>query len=137
MSQPRRNEQRFYRYPMNRVVAIVDDAPSLDLALADLGSAGMDVSEVNVLSGPRGARLLDPAGVRHGLRSLFLRWRQGVFGYEADALGVHTHALLTGRHVIYVPVKGEEERQRVIDVLRARGAHHLLHFHKWTIEEVR
>jgi hypothetical protein len=136
MRKPRHNEQRFYRYPLNRVVAIVDDAPSLGLALADLGSAGMDVSKVNVLSGPRGAMLLDPTGVRHGLRGRLLRWRQR-YGYETDALGIHTAALLDGRHVVYVPMRGDQERQRTIDILHARGGHHLLHFHRWTIEEVR
>jgi hypothetical protein len=135
MRKPRHNEQRFYRYPLNRVVAIVDDAPSLGLALADLGSAGMDVSKVNVLSGPLGVRLLDPTGVRHGLRGRFLRWRQG-YAYEADALQAHTDALLTGQHVMYVPVKGEEERRRVLDALRARGGHDLLHFRRWTIEKI-
>jgi hypothetical protein len=136
MGRPRRNEKRFYRYPLHRIVAVVDDAPSLGLALADLGSAGYDVSRVNVLSGPQGARLLDPTGVRHGLRGRFLRWRQG-YGYETDALGVHTDALVNGRHVIYVPVNGDQERQRVLDVLRGRGGHHLLHFRRWTIEEIR
>jgi hypothetical protein len=29
---------------------------------------------------------------------------------------------------MYVPVNGDHERQRVLDVLRARGGHHLLHF---------
>src|SRR5215211_4319176 len=67
MGQPRRNEKRFYRYPLHRIVAVVDDAPNLGLALADLGTAGYDVSKVNVLSGPQGAMLLDPTGVRHGL----------------------------------------------------------------------
>jgi hypothetical protein len=38
---------------------------------------------------------------------------------------------------MYVPVNGDGERQRVVDVLRARGGHHLLHFRRWTIEEVR
>jgi hypothetical protein len=136
MGQPRRNEKRFYRYPLHRIVAVVDDAPTLGLALADLGAAGYDVSRVNVLSRPQGARLLDPSGVRHGLRGRFLRWRQG-YGYETDALGVHTDALVNGRHVMYVPVNGDGERQRVVDVLRARGGHHLLHFRRWTIEEVR
>ena len=116
------------RYPLHRIVAVVDDAPNLGLALADLGAAGYDGSKVNVLSGPQGARLLDPTGVRHGLRGQFLRWRQG-YGYE-------THALVNWRHVIYVPVNGDGERQRVADVLRARGGHHLLHFHRWTIEEL-
>jgi hypothetical protein len=136
MGQPRRNEKRFYRYPLNRVVAVIDDAPDLGLALADLGSAGYDVSKVNVLSGRRGAMLLDPTGVRHGLRGQLLRWRQG-YGYETDSLGIHAAALLDGRHVVYVPVKGDQERQRVLDVLRARGGHHLLHFRRWTIEEFR
>ena len=54
----------------------------LGLAQADLGTAGYDVSKVNVLSGRQGAMLLDPTGVR-------------------------------------------------------RGGHHLLHFRRWTIEEVR
>jgi hypothetical protein len=135
MGQPRRNEKRFYRYPLHRIVAVVDDAPNLGLALSDLGAAGYDVSKVNVLSGPQGARLLDPIGVRHGLRGRFLRWRQG-YGYETDALGVHTDALVNGRHVIYVPVNGDRERQLVVDVLRARGGHHLLHFRRWTIEEL-
>jgi hypothetical protein len=52
----RRNEKRFYRHPLNRIVAVVDDAPNLGLALADLGIAGYEVSKVNVLSG-----LLGPA----------------------------------------------------------------------------
>jgi hypothetical protein len=136
MGQPRRNEKRYYRYPLHRIVAVLDDPPNLGLALADLGSAGYDVSKVNVLSGPQGARLLDPTGVRHGLRGRLLRWRQG-YGYESDALGVHTDALVNGRHVVYVPVNGDQERRRVLDVLRARGGHHLLHFRRWTIEEIR
>jgi hypothetical protein len=60
MGQPRRNERRFYRYPLHRIVAVVDDA-----------------------------------------------------------------------------VGGDQERQRVLDVLRARAGHHLLHFRRWTIEEIR
>jgi hypothetical protein len=35
---------------------------------------------------------------------------------------VHTNALLTGRHVVYVPVDGDQD---------------LLHLRRWTIEEVR
>ena len=135
MRQYRRNEKRFYRYPINRMVAVVD-ASSLDAIIAELGRAGIAVSEVNVLSGQEGARLLDPTGVRHGLRGFLLRLRQ-TGGYEADLLEAHAQALQAGGHVIYVPVKGEDERQRVIDVLRASGGRDLVHFRKWVIQEIR
>ena len=32
MGQPRRNEKRFYRYSLHRIVAVIDDAPNLGLA---------------------------------------------------------------------------------------------------------
>ncbi|HWD47720.1 MAG TPA: hypothetical protein VHM23_29100 [Actinomycetota bacterium] len=31
----------------------------------------------------------------------------------------------------------KEKRQRTIDILLARGGHHLLHFRRWTIEQIR
>ncbi len=49
---PRRNERRFYRYPMGRMVAIIADEPHLDAALSDLRRAGVDPAGVIVLSGP-------------------------------------------------------------------------------------
>jgi hypothetical protein len=42
----RRNEDRFYRYPTDRIVAVVDDEPSLEAALAGLEEAGIDLSKV-------------------------------------------------------------------------------------------
>jgi hypothetical protein len=56
-------------------------------------------------------------GSQLGLRGRFLRWRQG-YAYESDALGVHTDALGNGRHVMYLPVKDDRERQRVVEELR-------------------
>jgi hypothetical protein len=38
---------------------------------------------------------------------------------------------------MYLPINGDHERQRVLDVLRARGGHHMLQFRRWTIEELR
>jgi hypothetical protein len=39
----RRNEDRFYRYPTDRIVAVVDDEPSLEAALAGLERPGSTV----------------------------------------------------------------------------------------------
>jgi hypothetical protein len=133
--QPRRNDDRFYRYPSHRVVAIVDHAADVDEAVSELQQIGVDTAHVDVLSGPEGARLLDRTGRRHGLRARLLRWAQRG-AYEGETLRAHEHALNDGKHVIYVPVRGEEERTQVARILRAAGGSSLLYFRGWSIEEM-
>jgi len=132
--QPRRNEDRFYRYPMHRVVAIMDDDSQVEAVLRELQRVGVEVSAVNVLSGPEGARLLDPSGIDHGLRGRLLRLGQQTT-YEIDVLRTHERALQDGRHVIYVPVR-DENRTQVIDILRAAGGRYLLYFGRWSVEDI-
>jgi hypothetical protein len=134
--QPRRNENRFYRYPKHRVVAIVDNQQQVDTAIKTLEQAGIDAGTVHVLSGPDGARLLDRSGERHGLRARLLRLGQGG-AFEADALRQHEKALDDGRHVVYVPARGDGTRRKVTEILRAAGGHGLLYFGTWSIAELR
>jgi FixJ family two-component response regulator len=129
--QVRRNEDRFYRYPMRRVVAVIDDDAGVRAALEALRQAGVDVRKVNVLTGPEGARLLDSTGTRRGLRARLLRLAQ-LGAYEGNALQAHDRALEDGHHVVFVPVRGD--RSRVIDVLRTSGGSYLLYFGLWSIE---
>ena len=133
--QPRRNEDRFYRYPKHRIVAIVDDEQQVDTAITTLEQAGVDASSVHVLSGPAGARLLDRSGKRHGLRARLLRFVQGG-AFETDALRQHEKALNDGQHVIYVPARGDNTRRAIAQILRAAGGHHLLYFGTWSIAEL-
>jgi hypothetical protein len=126
--QPRFNEDRYCRYPKNRIAATLNDDQSLDEALKHLPQANVNVADVNVLSGPEGMRLLDRRGVRRGLRSRLLRIAQ-LTAYERTALDNHEQALRKGSYIIYVPVKGEAQIRGVVDVLRRCGGHYLLRFH--------
>jgi hypothetical protein len=133
--QPRHNEDRFYRYPKRRIVAVIDDDAQLEAAVRDLSGAAVDTSGINVLSGPDGARLLDRSGTDHGLRARLLRLVQGG-AYESDALRAHEQALNEGHHVIYVPVRDQRDRAKVVGILRAAGAHYLLYFGAWSVEQL-
>ena len=117
---------------MFRVAAILDDADDTRTALDALERAGVDVSKVNLLTGQQGARVLDRTGRRHGWCARLLRLLQRG-AYEGDALQAHEQALEDGRNVIYVPVQGNEESYRVIEILRAAGGHYLLQFHPWHV----
>jgi hypothetical protein len=94
------------------------------------------LANVNVLTGPEGIRLLDRRGVRRGLRSRLLRIAQ-LAAYEGVALDTHEQALREGHHIIYVPVRGEEQIHSVVDVLRRSGGRYRLHFRRWNVEELR
>jgi hypothetical protein len=135
MAEPRRNEKRFYTYPMNQVVAIIDDATSLKEALRRLEASGVDLSTVHVLTGPEGERLLDPEGIQHGWWARLLRFAQrGAF--EGKAMQVHGQALANGHHVLFVPTRGDAQTRQVIGAVQGAGGHHLLHFRRWSIEHI-
>ena len=68
-----------------------------------------------------------PAG---GARLLRLLQRGA---YEGEALEAHERALADGRTVIFVPARGNDESDRVIEILRAAGGHYVLHFHPWSV----
>jgi hypothetical protein len=131
----RRNENRFYRYPRKRVVAVVDDDRQLQAALRDLSNRVVDLPDIDVLSGPEGARLLDRSGAGHGLRARLLRLLQWG-AYESDALSAHERALNDGHHVVYVPVRDEKAARQVAEILSGAGAHYLLYFGTWTVGQL-
>ena len=133
MGQPRRNEKRFYRYPMHRVAAIIADESRLDVALSSLKRVGVDLKNVNVLSGADGARLLDRTGRRHGLGARFLRFLQRG-AYEMETLKVHQRALEDGHHVIYVPAAKLSDANRIAAALRAATGYELLYFRRFSVE---
>jgi hypothetical protein len=132
---PRRNESRFYRYPMRRVVAVFDDDRSLDAALAGLRQVGADLSRMHVLSGAEGARLLDRTGKSHGLRARLLRLLQRS-AYEGDVLDLHDQVLNNGGHVLYVPVRNEDQQTTATRILRDAGGRQLLYFRRWSVQQI-
>ena len=67
MGQPRKNEERFYLYPMQRVVAVFSDEKQAYAACRQLEAEGFNLSSVDLLFGPGGARLLDAHGARRGV----------------------------------------------------------------------
>ena len=132
--QPHRNEPMFYRYPMQQLVAVLDDETGVDEALQQLRRIGVDLSAVHVLSGTEGAALLDRRGERHGPKARLLRMLQWTAS-ENDMLEVHDRALRDGGHVLYVPVRGEDRKEQVAEGLRAAGGHHLVYFGRFTTEK--
>ncbi|MFD4542952.1 hypothetical protein [Streptomyces bauhiniae] len=132
MGRPQINEKRFYLYPTKRVAAVLEDEEQCSNACHDLEKAGIDLSDVNLLSGSEGQQLLS-RGRSRGLLGGFVRWLQH-WGYERTTLEMHNDALRHGKWLIFVPARNNKEAGRVIEILRAHSAAEVFHFRHWAVQ---
>jgi len=128
------NVNHFYRYPMNRVAAIFDDLAGAAAAFPQLEHAGFDLTGVNVLSGPEGARLLNLEGTGQGLWVRALRVLQRGGAFEGETLRIHDSALRNGQAIVFVPVRNDREEQQSASILHRYGGRCMFRFHRWTID---
>ncbi len=119
----------------NRVMAVIDDAAQAQAAVETLERAGVPEHERAALSGTEGARDIDAegthsGGVKHALRAL---QRLTVEGHH---LRRYQAELTKGHLIVDVAVHGREKRDRVVQILRAHGAHFINAYGQWTIEGI-
>jgi hypothetical protein len=133
MSEQRNPEDKSFAYPSHRMVAILDSEAAVQSALGELRKIGIDGSRVDVLQGQRGVEILDPGGERHGIVGKVLRLAQRT-AEEGNALKAHRAALIAGKQIIYVTVKGKQQKSKVASALTTGGAYHLAYFGRWIVE---
>ncbi|MFF8990356.1 hypothetical protein ACF09H_10500 [Streptomyces sp. NPDC014983] len=127
------NEERFYLYPMQRVAAVLDNEERYTAACHRLAQAGIDLSQVNVLHGPEGQRLLDREGTSHGFLGRFMRGMQHG-GYESETLAAHSAALSQDKWLIFVPVRGKKEARQTVDIFRSHEGSEIFQFRRWAVQ---
>ncbi|MFD7409490.1 hypothetical protein ACFV7R_44330 [Streptomyces sp. NPDC059866] len=135
MDRSHKNEERFYVYPMNRVVAVLPDEAHVRTSFEDLENTGIQLDSLHVLTGSEGERLLDRRGSDHGWLARLTRFLQRG-AYEGNVLQAHSKALRQGRSVVYVPVQGTAQRRRIVGILRSHGGLNILHFRRWAVEQI-
>ena len=126
----------FYRYPSAHVVAVVDPA---DLAsmVEGLVAAGIDLTEVQVLTGADGRDRLDNTGLRHGLLTRVQRRLAHALSSDSqDVLALMDRALRCGRALVAAPLRpsGAPVDLDVAALLFEHGALISWSFRRWSIE---
>jgi hypothetical protein len=119
----------------NRVMAVIDDRRSTLAAVETLARAGIADGELATFEGEGGMRQIDADGVHSGaithvLRSL-QRWTA-----EGDHLRRYQSEIASGHRVVDVCVHGRRQRDTVVQILRAHGAHFINAYGQWTLENV-
>src|SRR5262245_1493644 len=119
---------RFLRYPRGRVLAVIDGQAEAQAAETELAAAGFEPPRTERFEGPRDAVVFDGTGAQHGVGARLRRTVEFVMMDQAPDVAWYEAALLEGRSVISVRVRGRSEVRRAAELLRARGAHFINHF---------
>jgi hypothetical protein len=92
VNEPQINVDHFYYRPTYNVVGLLTEKSQILAISAELQSAGVDITAVEILCGEQGAQILDANGRYHGLRGRVVRGLQRL-GYDETTLDLYDEAL--------------------------------------------
>ena len=119
----------------NRVMAVIDDGRNTLAAVETLEQAGIADRELATFVGEEGMRQVDADGVHSGSITHLLRGLQR-WTAEGDHLRRYQSEIASGHRVVDVCVHGRRQRDTVVQILRAHGAHFINAYGQWTLENV-
>jgi len=125
-SQPLDNVDQFISRPVDAVSGLVPSRQLMDELLDALRTAGADVSDVVVLHGPEGVRILDTDGTKHGGRARFVRLFQN-WGYDDAVLNLYDEGLRKGESAVMIP-STQENKVALARLLQQHRGHAIHYF---------
>lgn len=131
---PRINQDEFVVTQRNKVIAILPD-DILDACTSALARAGVDLSQVDVLQGDEGARILDFDGTEHGSWGHLVRSLQKL-GTASNERENYDSALRNGNLVIAVPADDDEQANAYGKLLYDSGGRRIIHFARTSVERL-
>jgi hypothetical protein len=90
-----------------------------------LNNAGFQKVQVQVLCGEKGAERLDTTGKRHGFLARLYRFVEKFGDMESKHLSEYKSELLRGHFLLAIDVADEDDRARVLNVLKTHGGNAL------------
>lgn len=126
---------RFIGYPNRQVVAVFDDRPSADLALATLRSSGIADADLEMYDGAADAERFDATGALHGIVARLRRVMQFSLMDQLPAMAWYEAALREGKVVVAVRTTNRNGTLRVVEVLKGGGGHFINRFGRFDTEE--
>lgn len=124
------------QYPVNRVVAIVDERDQLAGAVDSLTNAGFLATEIDVAVGANAADRLDATPGHTGLAGLAIRIAERLGAPDDEMLMKERYeqSLREGRFLVSVLASTDERKELAARILQDHGAHFINFLGRFTIE---
>jgi hypothetical protein len=107
------------------------DAEAVSLVTAALTEAGFAEDQIQIMTAADVEGMESPLD-RTGIRGLVGRFLLSL-GDDLDEVEQMRQELAAGHVLVFVPVEGDEERERVRGIFRDHGGHSIRHYGHWTI----
>jgi hypothetical protein len=123
------------RYPMDWLLAVIDDPAAAHAAGAALVAAGFDADHVKILEGATADGSLADLPTSSGPIAQLIRLIQFMSMDQTPDLRLYEAALDDGRAIVAVQGSTREKLLEVRDILAAHSAHFQNHFGRYATEE--
>ncbi|MGH2465898.1 MAG: hypothetical protein ACRDGI_10595 [Candidatus Limnocylindrales bacterium] len=123
------------RYPLDWLLAVIDDPAAAQPAALALVDAGFDPEHVKVLEGATADGSLSDLPTSSGAIGQLIRLVQFMSMDQTPDLRLYEAALDDGRAIIAVHCAERDRLLRARDILAASGAHFQNHFGRYATEE--
>jgi hypothetical protein len=123
-------------YPLDDVVAVIDDKESAEQAVRALSDAGLQDDDVDLLDGPAVVEADRSFRQRGSRLQKFEAWLSAVFSDDADYARTYVLEAQHGHYLVIVHAAEPEVVQRVSHVLRDHGAHTMRHYELLTVTDL-
>jgi hypothetical protein len=128
-------ERSRIRYPLDWLLAVIDDPLAAREAAAALNAAGFDPEHVKVLEGATAGGSLSDLPTSKGAIGQLIRLVQFVTMDQTPDLRLYEAALDDGRAIVAVQCSSRQKVLEARDLLAAHAAHFQNHFGRYATEE--
>lgn len=123
------------RYPMDWLLAVIDDPAAAEEARAALVAAGFSADQVRVLAGATADGSLSDLPTSRGPLGQLIRLVQFMTMDQTPDLRLYEAALDDGRAIVAVHCGSRPRLLAARDILASHGAHFQNHFGRYATEE--
>ena len=123
-------------YPLDDVVAVIDDPESAERAVRSLRDAGVAEDDVDLLDGPSVVEATRSFRQHGGRLRRVEAWLSEAFSDDAEYARIYEREAERGHYLVIAHAAQPDVVERVRQVLRAHGAHNMRHYESLTVTDL-
>jgi hypothetical protein len=133
---PPSETKAFIGYPVDRMLAALDDPADAAAAAAGLRATGTPDRDISILRGDEGADRLDGSGAANGSIARLRRLVSFTVMDQLPDFAWYEQVVRNGGAVLMVRARGDARKRAVAGTIRANRGHFINHYGRFATEEV-